>query len=354
VKTINLKQWLKLREYIEKHMLSYQIQQQYQQQQYQQQQHQHQHQHQQRHPMMMKHPYQQLQDVTMMDMGGGGNNNNNNSDCKMMDTSSSLFQFQFQSQLQLQRQFQSQSLSLLSSTAVTPTSAALLLNIVECPGSNDVIFRRGKSMNYHPGNVQFQNIIESRLDEFTKAKNQKGQQLKIVIEIIHYIQNIQNGIFLKWNASNGWWTIINNKSSNSIKNSSLSAAAAAAAINSSATINSDSDYEMKDNNMNNTNCNSSNNLNFTPEELEIQSKVHYAFRDFKKKIQTQQNLQFSKSSTYAFERQDGSHIRKRGRKINNSAGNNAVGCGGGGGGGGISFFCGANTPDSDNVVSDGD
>jgi hypothetical protein len=292
-------------------MLSLKIQQQYQQdhQQYQQQE------------MMTEHPYQQLQDVTMMDMGGGNNNNNNN-DCEM-DIIPSLSQFQ--------SQFQSQSSSPLvaPTSLVTPTSVALSLNIVECPGSNDVIFRRGKSMNNHPGNVQFFCIIESRLDEFTKAKDQKGQQqLKIVLEIIHYIQNIQNGLFLKWNPSNGWWTIINNNSNKSNSNSNK---------NSSSATSSDSVHDktatttmmtQQDNNK----CSN----NFTTEELEIQSKVHYAFRDFKKKIQIQQNLQSSKSSTYAFERQDG-HVRKRGKIINNSN----AGCGRGGV---IPLFCGT-TPD---------
>ena len=45
----------------------------------------------------------------------------------------------------------------------TKTSMKTPLNsIVECPGSNDVVFRMGRSMNYHPGNVKFQNIIESQ------------------------------------------------------------------------------------------------------------------------------------------------------------------------------------------------
>ena len=313
VKTVNLKQWLKLREYVERHMLSLKIQQQYQQdhQQYQQQE------------MMTEHPYQQLQDVTMMDMGGGNNNNNN--DCEM-DIISSLSQFQ--------SQFQSQSSSPLvaPTSLVTPTSVALSLNIVECPGSNDVIFRRGKSMNNHPGNVQFFCIIESRLDEFTKAKDQKGQQqLKIVLEIIHYIQNIQNGLFLKWNPSNGWWTVINNNSNNSNSNSNSNSNKNSSSATSSDSVHDKTATTTMMTQQDNNKC--SNNL--TTEELEIQSKVHYAFRDFKKKIQIQQNLQSSKSSTYAFERQDG-HVRKRGKIIKNS---NV-----GGRGGAIPLFCGT-TPD---------
>jgi hypothetical protein len=46
--------------------------------------------------------------------------------------------------------------------------------IVECPGSTDVVFRRGKSMLYHPGNNMFQSLIESKLQEHTDA-NQAGK-----------------------------------------------------------------------------------------------------------------------------------------------------------------------------------
>merc|ERR1712244_175070 len=50
---------------------------------------------------------------------------------------------------------------------------------------------------------------------------------------------------------------------------------------------------------------------------EIQTKVHYAFRNFAKKQKRKQNLQVSSSSTYLFERQqDKIHFSKRTRRGN--------------------------------------
>ena len=140
-----------------------------------------------------------------------------------------------------------------------------LTMIIECPGSNDVIFRRGKSMTYHPGNVMFQSLIESRLEEHDNA-NQAGK-LSVVLSLIEYIQHEKGGRFLTWDAKNNWW------------------------------------LDMMSIPMSGTHQNASG--FFQAQELEIQSKVGYAFRDFKKKLKTQHALQISRSSTYAFKRQDG-------------------------------------------------
>lgn len=149
--------------------------------------------------------------------------------------------------------------------------------IVECPGSSDVVFRRGKSMTYHPGNVMFQSLIEARLDEHTSA-NQAGK-LTIVLSLIQHIQHERGGRFLTWDSKNNWW---------------LDMMALPATM---------------------PRCNHS--AFFEAQELEIQSKVNYAFRDFKKKLKTQKSQQVSNSSTYAFERQDGSKVKRH--KGNRSA-----------------------------------
>jgi len=170
-------------------------------------------------------------------------------------------------------------------------------DIVECPGSNDVIFRRGKSMTYHPGNVMFQSLIEARLDEHTKA-TQTGK-LAIVSELINTIRVVKGGRFLTWDAKHNWWLDM-------VLPSSVPISVAAAQA----------------------------------QDLEIQSKVNYAFRDFKKKKKTAQNLQISRCSTYAFERQDG-HERKR---VKGGAASKNQCCG---------FWGCGGSDSSNNVVSDG-
>lgn len=159
-----------------------------------------------------------------------------------------------------------------------------LMMIVECPGSNDVIFRRGKSMTYHTGNVMFQSLIELRLEEHTNA-NQAGK-ISVVLSLIEYIKQEKGGRFLTWDAKNNWW------------------------------------LDMMTIPMSGTHQNSSG--FFQAQELEIQSKVGYAFRDFKKKLKTQHAFQISRSSTYAFERQDG--VKRKRIKGGKTLGSCANGC----------------------------
>merc|ERR1719491_1243732 len=78
-------------------------------------------------------------------------------------------------------------------------------------------------------------------------------------------------------------------------------------------VNTDTDTDRNTNEKGNENVivsmNSNNSASYFKAEKEIQSKVHYAFQDFKKKTnraqQKQQQLQVSASSTYVFEEQDG-------------------------------------------------
>ena len=142
--------------------------------------------------------------------------------------------------------------------------------IVECPGANDVVFRRGKSMTYHPGNVMFQSLIESRIEEHTQAN--QVEKLSIVLSLIQCIRDEKGGRFLTWDSKNNWWLNI-------------------LAIPMSGVHNTQ-------------------NRLIDAQELEIQSKVNYAFRDFKKKLKTQNNLQIIKSSTNAFKHQDGSKQKR--------------------------------------------
>jgi len=142
--------------------------------------------------------------------------------------------------------------------------------IVECPGSTDVIFRRGKSMAYHPGNNMFQGLIESRLEEHTEAN--QAEKMAIVLSLIQQIEKEKGGRFLTWDSKNNLWLDM-------------------MTIPMSGTHNSPGGL-------------------FTAQELEIQSKVSYAFRDCRKKLASRERLQVSRSSTYAFERQDGAQKKR--------------------------------------------
>ena len=104
-------------------------------------------------------------------------------------------------------------------------------------------------MNHHPGNAKFMSLIEERIFEHTIDPNTSPEKrLSIEVELIEKVRQ-EGGRFLKWDIERGW--LVDMSTGNDSK--------------------------------------------------EIQSKVHYAFRDFRKKIVTpDQSIIVNASSTYAF------------------------------------------------------
>ena len=125
----------------------------------------------------------------------------------------------------------SSSITTSSSSIVTTATTIDISNIVECPLSNDVIFRRGKTLNFHPGNVKFQNLIESHIQEHSIDPNTSLIRRKeIVTEVMNEVCNNSKsktksrnesdsghggcgysygvhygGRFLTWNMEKQWW-----------------------------------------------------------------------------------------------------------------------------------------------------
>lgn len=126
------------------------------------------------------------------------------------------------------------------------------VSIIECPRSNDVIFRPGTSMLCHPGNVVFRGLIESKQDRITVKRAEKEE---VALEIVHEIKK-SGGRFLIWD-NGGWWS------------------------------------EAKDVDL-------------------ICTKIAISYRDFKTKVQSlNQNKQQVDSSTFRFVNQDHGKKRKR-------------------------------------------
>jgi len=75
------------------------------------------------------------------------------------------------------------------------------ISIIECPRSNDVIFRPGTSMLCHPGNVFFRGLIEAKQDRITVKRVEKQE---VALEIIHEVGQT-GGRFLMWD-NGGWWS----------------------------------------------------------------------------------------------------------------------------------------------------
>lgn len=77
------------------------------------------------------------------------------------------------------------------------------VSIIECPRSNDVIFRPGTSMLNHPGNVVFRGLIEAKQDRITIKRAEKEE---VALEIIHEVKQT-GGRFLMWD-NGGWWSVL--------------------------------------------------------------------------------------------------------------------------------------------------
>lgn len=83
-----------------------------------------------------------------------------------------------------------------------------LLNAIECPNENDVIFRMRRSYMCHPGNVMFRSLIESKLDEHAAATRKR--KAEIAWFIVEEVER-KGGRFLKWDER-GWWTEFESRS----------------------------------------------------------------------------------------------------------------------------------------------
>ena len=77
------------------------------------------------------------------------------------------------------------------------------MSIVECPRSNDVVFRPSQSTMCHPGNVMFRSLVESKHYAHDVATSREAK-IDITKGVIQDIKNT-GGRFLVWNISS-WWT----------------------------------------------------------------------------------------------------------------------------------------------------
>lgn len=85
----------------------------------------------------------------------------------------------------------------------------LRTDICECPGMNDVLFRRAGSCSAHPGNAWFKNVLEAKKDEH-KTSNQTEKR-DISWSIVEDVER-RNGRFFKWDTSQTCWIQMTDRS----------------------------------------------------------------------------------------------------------------------------------------------
>lgn len=94
---------------------------------------------------------------------------------------------------------------------------------IECPGLNDIVFKKGKSAKSHPGNAHFRSLIQlkyeheherfkSKIDCDHQARYIKPYSTDIVQSLVeHFFGEVQKGNMrvLMWNEKYSWWSILN-------------------------------------------------------------------------------------------------------------------------------------------------
>jgi hypothetical protein len=78
-------------------------------------------------------------------------------------------------------------------------SVAGCANVVDCPGSSDVVFKTGTSNSNHPGNSVFHEMLLSQSDESHIAT--------VTLNIVFEDVMSRNGRFLEWD-SGGYWRVL--------------------------------------------------------------------------------------------------------------------------------------------------
>jgi len=83
--------------------------------------------------------------------------------------------------------------------------------LVECPGSYDVIFRKGKTCSNNPGNIFFNNLIEETYFKHINEETRNQQKIKLIWNVIETIE-LNRGRLLEWDEHLNGWALIKDRS----------------------------------------------------------------------------------------------------------------------------------------------
>jgi len=140
-----------------------------------------------------------------------------------------------------------------SSDASISSEASSRSIMIECPSLHDVIFRSGKSYMSHPGNMMFRGLIEHHIFEHNIATQDRKKNL--TWQVIEEVE-MKGGRFLEYNRSLGTWTELTDRAA-------------------------------------------------------VRHKIATYFKEFRRKVKAQQQIQINQCSTHEFEAQDGRQRKKQ-------------------------------------------
>jgi len=146
----------------------------------------------------------------------------------------------YEIQRQIHQQHQREGLAGLPLSSIRNVSK--MTDVVECPNTNDVVFRQGTSLYCHPGNGRFRSLVESKViqlrnsllnddrkfgqdnrinsninvNNIIKSNDASSPISTLISEIIDHIINIDEGRVLVWtpnhnNKKYGCWCTITNE-----------------------------------------------------------------------------------------------------------------------------------------------
>jgi len=81
-------------------------------------------------------------------------------------------------------------------------------SFIDCPRSNDVLFRSGSTMFNNPGNVMFRGLVEAKIqDVYLNSDSWTSWKTKdcIALEIIEEVVQEKRGRFLGWDSEDDCW-----------------------------------------------------------------------------------------------------------------------------------------------------
>merc|ERR1712238_326127 len=81
-----------------------------------------------------------------------------------------------------------------------------IYDIVDCPRSTDIIFRKGKSYLNNPGNVYFRSLIEATNREHSLLPK-RTEKVAMTWRIVQLIEDQNDGRFLDWDKTHNIWYI---------------------------------------------------------------------------------------------------------------------------------------------------
>ena len=77
-------------------------------------------------------------------------------------------------------------------------------DLVQVPSSHDVVFRHGTSVQSHPGNVWYRDLLQSHCEKCSRGEVSVQDMLSLLVDDV----GNQGGRFLEWSPKHSCWKVM--------------------------------------------------------------------------------------------------------------------------------------------------